>query len=94
LTGHQFGEQSNGGYLLEARAQISRKLSDKYRIGVDYFGDLNTTDDLGSFDEQEHQFGPLLKFKSGMWSGLIGPLFGVSDGAPDTEWRIHLIGSF
>ncbi|MGJ3243575.1 MAG: transporter [Opitutales bacterium] len=91
LTGHRFGPQSPGGYLLQARAQVSRKLSDSLSLALDYFGDFNTTDDIGSFDEQEHQLGPALKFDlTDRLGGLAGVLFGLSEATPDTEFRISL----
>ncbi|MEM0897226.1 MAG: transporter [Verrucomicrobiota bacterium] len=95
LTGHEFGEESDDGYLLESRAQISRKITDKWRLAVDYYGDMNDTENFGSFDEQEHQLGPLLKFKTGgRLSGQFGALFGISEAAADTELRLHLTYSF
>lgn len=95
LTGHQFGADSSDGFLLESRAQISRKWGDRYRFGVDYYGDFNDTEDIGSFDEQEHQIGPLLKFDlTDRFSGQAGILFGISDAAADQEFRLNLITEF
>ncbi len=94
LTGRQFGNESKKGWLLESRAQITRKLNPNWSLAVDYFGDMNDTDEFGAFKDQEHQLGPLLKFKAGGASGLFGPLFGVSSSAPDLELRCHLIWSW
>ena len=95
LTGHQFGEKSNDGFLLESRAQISRKLNNQWRFAIDYYGDMNTTKDIGSFDDQEHQLGPLLKFSfNDGFTGNFGALYGISDGAPDKEYRFTLIYGF
>ncbi len=75
--GRQIGNDSGDGFLLEARAQASYKLNDTFRLAVDYFGDLNDTDDIGGFAEQEHQIGPMLKFNiGGGWEGITGVLFG------------------
>jgi len=91
LTGHQFGPESTGGYLLETRAQVTRKLNDRFKLGVDYYGDLNDTNDFGSFDEQEHQLGPILKFDAtDRLSGFAGVLYGISDSAADVEYRLIL----
>lgn len=91
LTGHQFGPESSGGYLLQTRAQIGRALNDSLTLALDYFGDFNDTNDIGSFDEQEHQLGPTLKFDlTDRIEGMAGTLFGVSEGTPDVEYRIFL----
>jgi hypothetical protein len=91
LTGHQFGPESSGGYLLETRGQISRALNDSLTLALDYFGDFNDTNDIGSFDEQEHQLGPTLKFDlSDRLGGMAGALFGLSDSTSDVEYRIFL----
>ncbi len=95
LTGHEFGNESDDGFLLEARAQVSAKLTDKLRLAVDYYGDMNNTESIGGFDDQEHQLGPLLKFKTDFGlSGNAGVLFGLSEAAPDTELRVTLIYAF
>ena len=95
ITGHEFGAESDGGYLLEARAQISRRLSDRIRLAVDYYGDFNHTEAIGSFDEQEHQLGPLLKWNlRERFTANLGILFGVSDAAADREFRLFLTQAF
>lgn len=95
LTGREFGENSSDGWLLEARGQVTRKLTDHIRLGVDYYGDLNDTEDIGGFDDQEHQIGPILKFTLGAgWKGQFGPVFGMSDAAADAELRLFLIKEF
>lgn len=91
LTGHRFGPESDGGYLLQARAQISRELTDSLGLALDYYGDFNDSNAVGSFDEQEQQLGPLLKFDLGEnLSGMAGVLFGVSEATADREFRIFL----
>lgn len=89
LTGHRFGPESSGGYLLESRAQISRELNESLTLGLDYYGDYNTTNNTGSFDNQEHQLGPVLKFDLiEDLSGMAGVLFGLSDATADREFRL------
>lgn len=91
LTGHRFGPESSGGYLLGARAQLSRKLNDSVTLAVDYYGDFNDTNEVGSFEEQAHQLGPMVKFDlSDRLGGMAGVLFGVSDAAADSEFRLFL----
>ncbi len=88
-TGRQFGKESRDGFLIDLRAQASYKITDALRLAVDYYGDLNDTDDIGSFAEQEHQLGPMLKFNlGGGWKGIAGALFGLSEAAADSEFRL------
>lgn len=91
LTGHRFGPESPGGYLLETRAQISRKLNDSLAVAVDYYGDFNDTNRVGSFDDQEHQLGPVLKFDlTDKIEGMAAILFGLSDSTAEREFRLFL----
>lgn len=91
LTGHRFGPGSPGGYLLESRAAISREINDQFTLALDYYGDFNTTDDVGSFDEQEHQLGPMLKFDlTDHIGGMAGILFGLSESAAEAEFRLFV----
>jgi hypothetical protein len=95
LTGRQFGNEAGKGALLENRAQLTYKVADPIRLGVDYYGDMNDTEDVGNWKEQEHQIGPIIKFNlGGGWKGQAGPLFGISNAATDTELRIFLIKVF
>lgn len=95
ITGHQIGPESNGGYLLEARGQISRKINDRLKLAIDYYGDFNNTNDVGSFDEQEHQIGPIALIKVTKSLGAhVGVLFGASDAAADTDFRVFLTQAF
>lgn len=95
MSGRQFGNNSGKGALLETRAQLTRKIADPIRLGVEHYGNMNDTETIGSFKEQEHQVGPVIKFKlGGGWSGQAGPLFGLSNEAPDTELRLFLTKNF
>lgn len=94
LTGREFGAESGEGYLLETRAQITRAVGD-YRLGIESFNDFNDTQDVGGFDDQAHQIGPVLKGRfGGGWKFLLSGLFGVSDGADDHDIRLHLTRGF
>lgn len=95
LTGRQFGPESHDGFLIEPRFQVTRSIADNWRLGLESFHDMNDTRGLGSFDEQEHQLGPILKGKldGGKWSLAFSWLFGISDSADDNDFRIHMIRS-
>jgi len=95
LVARQTGAGAAPGLLLETRSQVTRSMGNGMRLGVEMFNDLNTTADTGSFDEQEHQIGPVLKAKiGGDWSLLASFLFGVSDAADDGDFRLFVIRGF
>lgn len=95
ITGHQFGPESDGGYLLGVRGQISRKITDSFKLAIDYYGDLNDTNEVGSFDEQEHQIGPIALFDvTESLKAHVGVLFGASEAAADTDFRVFLTQAF
>jgi len=95
LAGRQIGAESDDGILLSTRARVAKDLTGTLALAVDLYSDFNDTDAIGSFDEQEHQLGPLLQFDLGEgWELNAGALFGLSDAASDTEYRLHLIYGF
>ncbi len=87
LVGRQFGDNAGSGVLVETRSQISRKVGN-FRVGLEMFNDLNRTTDWGDWDDQEHQIGPILKFKAGNLSVLASYLIGVSSSADDDNFRV------
>jgi len=91
LTGKQFDSGAKSGLLLETRWQATYKLESGTRIGLEMFNDLNTTADFGSFDEQEHTIGPIVKFDIARgWKAEASYLAGLSDDASDNTFRLHL----
>ena len=95
LVGRQFGDGAASGLQQELRFQASYALSGKVRIGLEMFNDFNTTADTGNFDEQGHQFGPILKARWGQgWALNAGYLAGISDSANDGDWRFIIARNF
>ena len=89
LAGREIGGGRASGIAIELRAQTTYTVSDGGRLGLELFSDLNTTTDLGGFDDQEHQLGPIFKQKIGeRWAVSTSVLVGVSDAAPDLAWRL------
>lgn len=90
LTGKQFDSGAEAGLLLETRWQASYKLNNGVRVGLEMFNDLNTTADVGSFDEQEHTLGPIVKFSLFDVKAEASYHAGLSDSASDHTFRLHL----
>jgi len=94
LLGREFGESSGSGVLVEARFQVTYPVFGDSRLGIESFSDLNRTSDWGSFDDQEHQLGPILKSSLGPLKINAGYLWGASDGAPDDNFRLIATWNF
>ncbi len=91
LTGKQFDSGAKSGLLLETRWQATYKLDSGVRVGLEMFNDLNTTADFGSFDEQEHTLGPIVKFDIVKgWKAEASYHAGLSDDASDDTFRLHV----
>ncbi|MCR9259788.1 MAG: transporter [Pseudomonadaceae bacterium] len=91
ITGREFHSGADSGLSVETRWQATYAVGGGTRFGIEAFNDLNTTDDFGGFNEQEHQAGPIVKMRLGRgWSLDFSYLFGLSDDAPDENLRMHL----
>lgn len=90
MLGRQFGSNPASGVQVETRAQITRKIPIGGRLGLEMFNDMNETAEFGSFEDQEHQLGPVYKNKFGKLNVLVSYLFGMSGKTDDTNFRVHL----
>lgn len=89
FVGRDFGEDADSGLSLATRAEMTWATG-KARIGFQMFNGYNTTSDMGDFEEQRHQIGPVISGKAGEWSLFGSYLFGVSDRAPDGAVRFNI----
>ena len=91
LLGHEFGDRAKDGMSIETREAITYKLPSGVRIGAQMFDNYGTTDHFGSFDEQKHQLGPVLKGRVGKHVRYeFSTLFGVSRAASDADFRFFI----
>lgn len=89
------GEDARDGLFIDTRMSLTRRLSNGLRVGVDSFNDYGDTDrGFGSFQDQSHQLGPVVSGSIGEVEWFFGPLFGISDGAPDTDIQFTLTRAF
>ena len=93
--GKEIGDLAKDGLTLETREEITYEIGDGMKIGAQLFNNFNTTAQIGGFDEQRHQIGPVLK---GRFSKRIkfetGALFGLSDAASDVDLRFFISYGF
>ena len=91
LVGHEFGDHAHDGVSIETREEITYKLPSGLRIGAQLFDNYGTTAHFGSFDEQKHQLGPVLKGKLSKHVRYeFSTLFGLSKAASDADLRFFL----
>lgn len=91
LTSTQVGSNSNSGVNLQTRGRIAKRLEQGHTIGLEMFNSYGNSKNIGSFDEQDHTLGPIYSFPvSKKLSLFVGALFGVSDAAPDAQFRLWL----
>jgi len=96
LLDHDFGDDARDGLFVGARSNLTRRLDNGLRIGVEHFSDFGNTDaGFGGFDDQEHSLGPVV---SGSFTERVswyaGVQFGVSEGANDQDWQFRIGRSF
>ena len=83
------------GWQLRANALIGRQFGDGAASGLQMETRAQATSAIGSFDDQEHQLGPILKAKLGKsWSINASYLAGISDAADDGDWRLIIARDF
>ena len=91
LTSTQVGSNTTSGVSFQTRSQLAKRLESGQSIGVEMFNSYGNSKNFGSFDEQDHTLGPIFSAPLGRKISLFaGALFGISDAAPDTQFRLWL----
>lgn len=95
MSSVDIGDGARDGILVQTRADIARRLPSGIEIGLEMYNNYGYTGSFGGFDKQSHQLGPMVTLPAGGgWSVLGGVLLGVSDAAPDADFRLWLTRSF
>lgn len=95
FTGYEIGPASDPGALFEVRAQVSRRLTQTARVTFDYFGNMNNTEAFGNWESQRHQLGPTLNVPlSKNIRVVLGALYGISQTATNSEYRVVCVRTF
>lgn len=93
--GREIGDMAQDGLTLAARGEATREVRERLRLGAQIFSDFNTTSAPGDFNDQRHQIGPVLKYKTGAGPSFeLSALFGASRAAPDADLRLFVNYSF
>ena len=95
LFSHDVGEDADDGVNMELRFQLTKKIFDNHRIGLESFNDFGNLTELSGSDDQDHDFGPVLKGKFGNgYAYETGYRAGVSDGAANHNFKFFLSKDF
>lgn len=90
-----FGDNAAKGISLETREEALVRVSPTVKLGAQMFNYYNTTANFGTFDEQRHQAGPIIKGKLGKHVKYeISALVGLSAAASDLDTRLFVSYSF
>ena len=73
------------------RGRVTYKTESKVILGVELYNNFGNTGNIGGFDDQSHTIGPIISLPIAKdLSIFAGTLHGISDAAPDTEFRLWL----
>lgn len=92
---HDVGPDSENGLMLELRHQLTRAIDAPpsyfkgLRAGIEMFNDFGRLRELSGYDDQGHQFGPVMKgrFENGYYF-QAGYRAGLSEDAPDHLFKL------
>lgn len=95
LTAVQIGENSANGVNIQSRTRLAKKLKSGPTIGVENYSNYGNTGNFSGFSGQSHTIGPFASVALGKGFSLFGgPLFGLSQSAPDLEARLWITRGF
>lgn len=93
--GREIGDLARDGLRLEPRAEATREIRERLRLGAQLFSDFDTTAAPGDFNDQRHQVGAVLKYETGGGPKFeLSALFGASRAAPDVNLRLFVSYAF
>lgn len=87
---HEFGPNHETSWGSGVALQTKYRYDQAFEPGLEYYGDFGSFHDKLSFNDQSHQFGPVIEGKIGHVKYDTGALFGVSDAAPDATIKLNL----
>lgn len=96
LFAYDVGKEAEDGLSAEARFQVTRKIADDHRLGLEGFHDFGNLNEQGGYSDQSHQIGPVAKGKLpfGNLKYETGYRVGISEAAPDHNFKLFISRSF
>ena len=86
----EFGEDSDNDAEALFSWSTSYNHSKEFKPGFEVFSEFGSINDTNSFQEEKHQFGPVVYGKVGPFKYDVGYLLGVSDAATDEQFKVNL----
>ena len=89
--GREFGVRAKDGFIIETREEVTYKLPSGLKIGAHMLDNYGASAHFGSFNDQKHQLGPIVKGKLGAnLKYELSALFGLSRAASDADFRFFI----
>lgn len=95
FVARQFGDNAQDGVIIETREELDFNLSKTTTIGAQMFNVWGSTAGFGPWSAQRHQLGPMVRVKVGKHVKVeASALIGISEAAPDADFRLFMGYSF
>lgn len=97
LFEHDLGENAVSGVILDTRLQLTYKMDNGHRFGVESFSEIDNVRTTNGWSDQDHSIGPVLKGALPFSENLsyeIGYRHGISDAAADNMIKFFVSRGF
>ncbi len=92
---YEVGPMSRNGIGFDTRLQSTYLYHPNHRLGLEYLSNFGAGSSLTGFDEQNHEFGPVLNGRiTDDIAYETGYRYGLSDAAADHSFKIYLSRNF
>ena len=90
VAAHEFGPNHDNAINTGMALQAKYRLDKMFEPGIEYYADFGDSRNYPSYSEQDHKVGPVIEGKIGKVNYSTGVLFGISDMAQDTTYKLNL----
>ncbi len=94
ILGKNLNGDGDKPVTLGTRLGLSKALNNGMRVGLELFDVYGAIDNVNSFEEQRHQFGPTFSIKRGKWMAFTRYLNGLSDASDEHNFSFRIIRNF
>lgn len=88
---YDFGDRVENELAFETRSSVTRLLDGGHAAGVEMYNVWGRPDPFPAFDDTRHEIAPFVNWRlSPDWSLYTSAGFGLSDAAPDNQFRLRV----